>query len=265
MNLNSIKVTCIEKNNTTTISLVLVEEEPLFIRVDGNPYSVVMRTPGNEKEHAAGLCLSEGIIDRVDDIASIDLYKEEANTIVTITLTKLKRLKIPNLFKHKEYINNTSCATYGKEIINDLTNTLVPIKDNSIINKDKLLSNLLQIKKYQPLRKLNKATHCSVIYDKNSIFLSSAEDVGRHNALDKAIGSSLINKTISRAHILTLSSRISCELVQKAARARIPIISAISRPTSLAVELATTLNITLTTLSLKNGLIIYCNAHHIRI
>jgi FdhD protein len=98
---------------------------------------------------------------------------------------------------------------------------------------------------FQPLRARTRAAHGAAIYDGNPELLSAAEDVGRHNALDKAVGQLFIDGQLDRAQLLTLSSRISYELVQKAARARIPIILAISRPTALAVALATALNITL--------------------
>ena len=94
--------------------------------------------------------------------------------------------------------------------------------------------------------------------------MASAEDVGRHNALDKVIGKVFLAKTLDQAALLVLSSRISFELVQKAARARIPIILAISRPTALAVQLATELNITLATQSSDGpGVYVFCSAQRL--
>ena len=87
--------------------------------------------------------------------------------------------------------------------------------------------------------------------------------MGRHNALDKAIGCLFVDGRLPQARLLTLSSRISYELVQKAARARIPVILAISRPTALAVELATALNITLASLGKGDSLMVYCNPQHL--
>ena len=93
----------------------------------------------------------------------------------------------------------------------------------------------------------------------------AAEDVGRHNALDKAIGKALLEETLDSAALAILSSRISYELVQKAARARIPAIFALSRPTALAVDLATQLNMTLATLVDDEGLYVFCGAHRLNL
>ena len=114
------------------------------------------------------------------------------------------------------------------------------------------------------LRERTSASHAAAIYNSDFRLLSVAEDVGRHNALDKAIGKLFLNRTLATASILVLSSRISFELVQNAARARIPIILAISRPTSLAVELASQLNITLAALAKKSGLYTFCNEHRLK-
>jgi FdhD protein len=104
-----------------------------------------------------------------------------------------------------------------------------------------------------------------VLYDSNYDVLSVAEDVGRHNALDKAIGKALLEETLDSAALAILSSRISYELVQKAARARIPAIFALSRPTGLAVDLAAQLNMTLATLIDDEGLYIFCGAHRLKV
>lgn len=115
----------------------------------------------------------------------------------------------------------------------------------------------------QSLRRVTKASHAAVLYNARYELLSVAEDVGRHNALDKAIGKTLLDKTLESAALAILSSRISYELVQKAARARIPAIFALSRPTALAVDLAAQLNMTLATWVDGEGLYVFCGAHRL--
>jgi len=110
---------------------------------------------------------------------------------------------------------------------------------------------------HQPLRQLTRASHAAAIYDTDGVLLSVAEDVGRHNALDKAIGELFLGARLNRAALLVLSSRISYELVQKAARARIPVIMAVSRPTSLALHLAEALDICLAGPAPDDGLLVY--------
>jgi FdhD protein len=114
------------------------------------------------------------------------------------------------------------------------------------------------------MRKKTRASHAAVLYTPDLDLLSVAEDVGRHNAVDKAIGKLFLEGKLEKALLLILSSRISYELVQKAARARIPIILALSRPTSLAVELASKLNMTLACLAEDSGLYIFCGEHRMK-
>ena len=119
------------------------------------------------------------------------------------------------------------------------------MKTHAQIDAGLALKCLENLSSHQPLRDQTRASHAAALYGSDLKLLSVAEDVGRHNALDKAVGKVFLNHNLDKASLLTLSSRISYELVQKAARARIPVILAFSRPTSLAVELASKLNMTL--------------------
>ncbi|CAN2040367.1 FdhD protein [Candidatus Magnetomoraceae bacterium gMMP-15] len=111
---------------------------------------------------------------------------------------------------------------------------------------------------HQPVRKKTAASHGVILYDKKLNILSTKEDVGRHNAFDKAIGEVFLNKKLSIAYIGILSSRVSFDMIQKAGRAGLGIILSVSRPTALAVKLASQLNMTLACLSREGGLFIFC-------
>jgi FdhD protein len=251
------------KTNSGTVKKDLIGEEPLSIRVQGEPYSVIMRTPGDEIQHVAGFCLGEGIVDTPDDFASLSFCEGADTNVVTVTLKPLRREKIPQILERRGFISQTSCGLCGKEIVADLIQTLQPLKD-SIKLDIKKVGHLLEMLSFkQPLRQKTRASHAAVIYNSDLKVLSVAEDVGRHNALDKAIGKIFLKGDIQKAYILVLSSRISYELVQKAARAQIPIILAKSRPTSLAVALALELNMTLVSDSKEDGLEIFCCAHRL--
>ncbi len=243
--------------------MVFIGEEPLSIRVQGSPYAVVMRTPGEEKAHVAGFCLGEGIVDNPGDITNIAFCDGEDTNVVTVTLTATRRTQIADHLDRRTYISQTSCGICGKSIVDDLVQALSPVADGEPLNGKGALDRLLSLGDYQPLRDKTRAAHAAAIYDHAFNQLSVAEDVGRHNALDKAIGCLFVDGRLPRARLLTLSSRISYELVQKTARARIPVILAISRPTALAVELATALNITLASLGKGDSLMVYCNPQHL--
>ncbi|MBF0101005.1 MAG: formate dehydrogenase accessory sulfurtransferase FdhD [Desulfobacterales bacterium] len=240
----------------------VLKEEVLAIRVEGRPYSIIMRTPGDETFHVAGFCFTEGIIDSPEDIASIAFCDTH---VATLTLKPECKHRIGKIIDRKGFISQTSCGICGKELISDLVNDIQPLSDNAQISIEKILFSLLTLTDYQPLRKKTRAAHAAVIYDEQFNQLSSAEDVGRHNALDKAIGKIFLNGRLIHAWAVVMSSRISYELVQKTARSRIPIISGISRPTSLAIELASALNMTLITLNQESGLYIFCGKHRLTI
>jgi FdhD protein len=257
------EVLCWGQKGNTSFKHRLIGEEPLSIRVEGKPYSVVMRTPGDELAHAAGFCLSEGIVNTPDDVNTISCCDGDDSNVVAVTLNPSGRNKIIDILDRRGFISQTSCGICGKEIVEDLYQMVRPISDNTRVNAGLALECLENLSRYQPLRDKTRASHAAALYSYDFKLLSVAEDVGRHNALDKAIGKLFLDRTLDKAVLLTLSSRISYELVQKAARARIPIILAFSRPTSLAVELASGLNMTLACLSDNTGLYIFCGEHRL--
>lgn len=241
----------------------LIAEEPLSIRVQGKPYSVVMRTPGDEIALVAGFCLTEGIIDSADDYTSLAFCDGEDTNVIAVTLTPDRRDNISEILDRRGFISQTSCGLCGKEIVKDLFQIIKPLTDDVRIDGKRALACLENINQHQPLRQQTRAAHAAVLYSSQFEFLAAAEDVGRHNALDKVIGQVVLDRKLDQAGLLTLSSRISYELVQKAARARIPIILAISRPTALAAKLAAELNITLASLADGPGLYIFTGAHRL--
>ena len=235
----------------------LIAEEPLAIRVEGKPYSVIMRTPGDELAHAAGFCLAEGLVDLPEDIAALGLCDDGGTNVVTVTLSAARRSRIGEHLGRRGYISQTSCGICGKEIVNDLYQQIRPIEIALSVDARKAWEQLENMAAHQPLRQKTRAAHAALIFDARLGLLAAAEDVGRHNALDKAVGRLFLDRCLEKAALLVLSSRISYELVQKAARARIAIILALSRPTTLAVNLAAKLHITLGTHLKGGGLTVY--------
>jgi FdhD protein len=243
--------------------LTLIGEAPLSIRIDHRPYSVVMRTPGDEISHVAGLCLAEGIIDTPKDVGAIGFCRDTGGNEVNVTLTEERRKKIPELLDRHGYVSQTSCGICGKGMIQDLNQQIQPLSDETVIDIHWAHQMLETLADHQPLRQKTRAAHAAAIYSKTFELLSTAEDVGRHNALDKAVGKLFLAGTLSSAVLLVLSSRISYELVQKAARARIPVILAMSRPTELAVMLAFEMNMTLACMARESGLHIFTAVHRL--
>jgi FdhD protein len=253
-----------KEGSCVTDPLELIGEEPFLIRIEDNDYSVVMRTPGDEVFHAAGFCLGEGIIDDLDDIRTIGYDRQMDANVVDVWLTPERRKKIPHLLKRKSYISQTSCGICGKKMIEDLNQMLTPAADGFEVDLGAAIGCMNKLSKNQKYYQRTRGSHAALLFDHRLNAIAFAEDVGRHNGLDKAIGKTVVNKTICTASLLVLSSRISYELVQKAARARIPIIISNSRPTALAVQMGQSLNMTLAFPGKESELIIACGRHRIK-
>mgnify|MGYP000082527878 CR=1 FL=1 len=241
-------------------NLEMIAEEPLSIRVQGRPYVVIMRTPGEELAHAAGLCLGEGLVREPADIAQMAFCDGADTNTVTVTLTEEGAFRLDQKGDRRAYISQTGCGLCGKELIRDLNTEIQPLADGLTLPIARVAKALSSLHRHQPLRDKTRAAHAAAIHDGTGTRLVAAEDVGRHNALDKAIGRLFLDHRLPEAAAVVLSSRISYELVQKAASARIPIIVAISRPTALAVALAESLNMALASRKPDGGLWIYTGA-----
>jgi len=242
----------------TSIRLELIQEEPLSIRVQGLPYVVVMRTPGDELAHIAGFCLAEGIIDSPEDIENIGSCEGEATNVATLTVTPARYRSIASILERRGFVSQTSCGICGKELVEDLSQMVEVMADGPPVDLERAYRCLETLKELQPLYRRTRTAHAAAIYTNTFELLSIAEDVGRHNALDKTIGKLFLKGDLHRAGVLILSSRISYEMVQKAARAKIPFLMASSAATALAVKLADSLNMTLASPSKQSGIHVYC-------
>jgi FdhD protein len=228
---------------------VLAAEEPLEIRIEGQSVAVLMRTPGNDRELAAGFLVTENIIRSVGDIFEITVCGENASgsdgtNVVNVTL------KNPARFDAKKFSRNlfssSSCGICGKSSIEAIAKEFGPINSELRISASMLLELPARLSAAQKTFQLTGGLHACALFEKNGVLLAAREDVGRHNALDKLIGyAALENRLPLDQQILLLSGRISFEMVQKALAAGIAIIAAISAPTSLAVEFARANNQTL--------------------
>ncbi|UCG52817.1 MAG: formate dehydrogenase accessory sulfurtransferase FdhD [Candidatus Latescibacterota bacterium] len=225
--------------------LELIAEEPLLIRIDEKPYSVVMRTPGEEAFHAVGFCLGEGIIDAPDDLDIVGYDEHLDPNVIDIWLQPERRKKIPRVLRRRSFVSQTSCGICGKQLIEDLYQKLSPAENGLEIDLDRIFDCINMLSERQRYYQTTRGSHAALVLDDQLRAIAFAEDIGRHNALDKAIGKALMDGQLPNAKILVLSSRNSYELVQKAARAQLQMMISYSRPTDLAVEMAKALNMTL--------------------
>jgi len=243
-------------------TLELLREEPLSINIQGKTYSVIMRTPGEERAHAAGFCFAEGIVDNLDDIADIALCDEENSNVAAVILSKERLYKVSHLLEKKGYVSQTSCGICGREIIDDLTALLKPVAKSMTISFEQVRDIFDRMNGLQNLRKRCFSSHGAMILDRNREIISSAEDAGRHNSLDKAVGKLFLQDRLNHAAIAIISSRASYEMIQKCARAGIEIVISMSRPTALACDLGESLGMTLTDVR-DEGLFVFTNHERI--
>jgi len=241
----------------------LIGEEPLLIRIDGQPYATIMRTPGEETFHAAGFCLSEGIVDDLNDFSTIGFCKDLDANVVEIRLTPERHKRSENILEKKNLMSLSSCGICGREVIEERMGSLTVLSGNMKINVDEAVRQIDGIREMQKLHQKTWGSHASVILNSSLEPISISEDVGRHNALDKAIGRLFMMGRLAEACICVLSSRISYEMVMKANRAKAPVILSASRPTALAVRLGRTLNMTLACTAKEKELLIFSGEERI--
>jgi FdhD protein len=245
------------------VPMELIGEEPLLIRIEDHPYSVVMRTPGEEIRHAAGFCLGEGLVSNPDDIRTMGYDVNLEPNIIDVWLTAERQKKVGHLLKRKGFVSQTSCGICGKEMLKDIQSAVAPAADGFRFSLDRAFDCVAALSKNQKFYQRTRGSHAALLFGENGEVLAFAEDVGRHNGLDKAVGKAFLDHTLDRARILVLSSRISYELVQKAARARIPAMISNSRPTALAARMGASLNMTLAFPTGSDQLMVVCGENRI--
>lgn len=227
----------------------ITPEWPLAIRLQSGPegeildLAVTMRTPGNDKALVLGFFLTEGIIQSAKDILQV---KTTAKDQVTVTLDPTVDFR-PENYQRFGY-TNSSCGLCGKTDLEQLERTLYhyPIPGLPLVSPAVLTQLPQALTQQQQLFSKTGGIHAAALFNAQGQLLMLQEDVGRHNALDKLLGNSLLTGQFPwRNHLLLLSGRISYELVQKAATAGTPILAAIGAPSSLAIQLAEETGITL--------------------
>lgn len=219
-------------------------EEPLEIFVDNVPFYMTMRLPGEEVALAVGLCFTDGLIASMGDVAGADYCSDTSRNKINIYLSD-ERKKKPLPVKDRQFTSYSSCGLCGSDMIRDLTASIEKIEKTITVAFRDLFRMQDIMVRHQAARSSTGATHAASIFDARGNFLSSSEDVGRHNGLDKAIGKLLLDGRLREVKIVHLSSRLSYEMVMKAARVRAEILTGVSAATSLAIKVADALGITL--------------------
>jgi FdhD protein len=226
-------------------------EEPLEVRLHNQPFSVIMRTPGSDRELAAGFLLAEGILKSADDLGTIehcdDPKADRPENIANASLTNRCGETLDRLLAERRNVTtNSSCGLCGRLTIESLRTDAPALSAAWTIAASTLADIPDRLRAGQTVFESTGGIHAAGLFTREGQLETIAEDVGRHNAVDKVVGRMLILEQLPLSdYLLFVSGRTSYEIVQKAFYAGIPVVAAVSAPSSLAIELAEDCGMTL--------------------
>jgi FdhD protein len=239
-------------------------EEPLEIRLGGLSLAVTMRTPGDDDELVAGFLHAEQVITSADDLDAVARYRvaggdREAGNVINVLLKG--NLGVARERLRRNFVASSSCGLCGKVTIDALRIDLPPVTSDLVVRASMFQRLERAMGRAQATFERTGGLHAAGLFDADGRLLVLREDVGRHNAVDKVIGHMVLARRLPLdRHILMVSGRASFEIMQKAWAARIPVVAAVSAPSSLAVELAGAAGMTLVGFVRSGGFNIYAGA-----
>ncbi len=261
-------------------------EEPLEIRVQGDPLAVTMRTPGDDRRLAVGFLFAEGIVHSADDLGSVVHCgrpdQEGFGNTIDVAAAPGVHFDVERVRTAKRGTLTTSaCGVCGRQSVDDLLALAGPLTDERTVPRALIESSPVRLRRAQVNFERTGGTHAAAAISANGELLASFEDVGRHNAVDKVVGELVLRRLLDRGSspgiraplqarapgkspvLLAVSGRASFEILQKAAVARIPVVAAVGAPSSLAVDLANKLSITLCAFVRQGSMNVYTGAQRL--
>ena len=268
--MHPVEVVRVGATTSETCQDVAATEEPLEIRLDNIPFIVTMRTPGADRELAAGLLLAERIIDGPDDLGTIRHCTDPdaaAGNVLNVTLAGDAVARAHDALTRRRAVTMTSaCGVCGRQSIDDLLVNVPPIAVRWSVSRDVITPLPDRLRAVQSVFDATGGLHAAGLFDRSGNLTAVAEDVGRHNAVDKVIGAQLLMEQFPLTdRILFVSGRTSFEIVQKAVAASVPIVAAVSAPTSLAIDLARLAGVTLLGFVRGGSFNIYANPARVEV
>ena len=245
----------------------VAREEPLEIQIGPVPVAVVMRTPGHDEELALGFLVTERVVRSAAEVASVRHCTvapdpEAADNVIRATLAPGVAVDFESL--RRNLYASASCGICGKATIENVLATAPPLDDPARFPADLFYDLPPRLHQAQEVFARTGGLHAAALFDAGGALQVLREDVGRHNAVDKVVGWALRAGRMPLAgHVLLVSGRISYEIAQKALAARIPVVAAVSAPSSLAVELADGAGMTLVGFLRGRGFNVYGNRERV--
>jgi FdhD protein len=257
--ISEVEAIIITANNTNPVTAIndTVVEKAISIAIEGVGSYKLMYTPRDTEALAAGFALTEGIIKSGNDIESITESDDEPDTVRLRLVEPVHDVLVRNL------IVSSSCGICGSRDIGPLMSGKIRCGDNLRVSPDIIHEAVGKMQALQDIFARTGGTHAAAVFDDECSVISFAEDIGRHNALDKVIGKALLNGDNITGCGVALSGRVSLEMAAKAAAAGLELIAAVSAPTSLAIDVAGICNITLCGFVRKDRLTIYSHPQRV--
>ncbi len=220
-------------------------EEPLEVRLEGEPFSVIMRTPGADADLAAGFLFHEGVIRSADDVRLVEVA--DSPNRINVRLSRGRAEILPDLLgQRRQVATNSSCGLCGRRSLESLFVKTPPLNARWAVDSEVIIGLPAGLRAAQQTFAETGGLHAAGLFDPGGRLELSAEDVGRHNAVDKLIGRMMMMRRLPLDRsLLFVSGRSSFEIIQKACLAGIPLVAAVSAPSSLAIELARSAGMTL--------------------
>jgi FdhD protein len=252
-------------------------EEPLEIRIAGEPLAVLMRTPGEDHRLALGFLYSEGLIRSAADLTAVFHCgrpgDEGYGNAIELTPASGARLDWERIDgARRGFVAGSGCGLCGRSAIAELLRDLEPPADGAALAASQVSAAVDALRDHQPTFAASGGTHVAALWDRGGALVAAHEDVGRHNAVDKVVGALLLAREDARQGgatppepmLLAVSSRAGLEVVHKAARARIPTVATVSAPTSSAIALAREAGLTLAAFVRGGRMNVYTHPDRIR-
>lgn len=258
----------------------VVVEEPLEIRVAGDTVAVTMRTPGDDRFLALGFLFAEGIVESADDVVKVShcghLGEEGYGNTIDVIPAAAARVDLDRLFERvavsrRGTLTTAACGVCGRKTVDDVIERCPVLPPGPVVSAAWIAGAVAGLRQRQPIFAATGGIHAAAAVAADGQVLACFEDIGRHNAIDKVVGKLLTDGWLEPAGprrpdpreaarppvLLVVSGRASFEVAQKAAQARLPIVASVSAPSSLAVDLATALGLTLCGFVRGNSMTLY--------
>jgi FdhD protein len=238
------------------------EETAIAFTFNTATYAVMMATPQDLEDFAVGFSLTEGVISSIDAIDSIDIVEEEIGIELRIWLKACEAAKF--LGRRRKMAGPTGCGLCGIESLTEAMRPPPTVGEGRVFTTEEITAAVESLFPMQVLNQETRAVHAAGFYEPERGLVALREDVGRHNALDKLAGALARGDVRARQGLVVLTSRISIEMVQKAAMIGAPVVTAVSAPTALAVHMAEAVGMTLIAIARKDGFEVFTHPHRVK-